>query len=63
LLSIKVAAKMIAVKEGIGAMILYCGDLMFTTKLMVGILTLSSIGVMLINEMAYAYAGYGQNGG
>lgn len=41
-----VAAEMIAAKEGIGAMILHYGDLMLTTKLMVGILTLSLIGVI-----------------
>ena len=39
-----VAAEMIAAKEGIGAMILHYGDLMLTTKLMVGILTLSLLG-------------------
>ncbi|MDU2063282.1 MAG: ABC transporter permease [Sporomusaceae bacterium] len=42
-----VAAEMIAAKEGIGAMILHYGDLMLTTKLMVGILTLSLMGVIL----------------
>lgn len=41
-----VAAEMIAAKEGIGAMILHYGDLMLTTKLMVGILTLSLVGVI-----------------
>jgi ABC-type nitrate/sulfonate/bicarbonate transport system permease component len=41
-----VAAEMIAAKEGIGAMILHYGDLMLTTKLMVGILTLSLLGVV-----------------
>ena len=41
-----VAAEMIAAKEGIGAMILHYGDLMLTTKLMVGILTLSLLGVI-----------------
>ena len=41
-----VAAEMIAAKEGIGAMILHYGDLMLTTKLMVGVLTLSLLGVI-----------------
>ena len=41
-----VAPEMIAAKEGIGAMILHYGDLMLTTKLMVGILTLSLVGVI-----------------
>lgn len=40
-----VAAEMIAAKEGIGAMILHYGDLMLTTKLMVGVLALSLLGV------------------
>lgn len=40
-----VAAEMIAAKEGLGAMILHYGDLMLTTKLMVGVLTLSILGV------------------
>jgi ABC-type nitrate/sulfonate/bicarbonate transport system permease component len=41
-----VAAEMIAAKEGIGVMILHYGDLMLTTKLMVGVLTLSLLGVI-----------------
>jgi ABC-type nitrate/sulfonate/bicarbonate transport system permease component len=41
-----VAAEMIAAKEGIGAMILHYGDLMLTTKLMAGILTLSLLGLL-----------------
>lgn len=41
-----VAAEMIAAKEGIGSMILHYGDLMLTTKLMVGVLTLSLLGVI-----------------
>lgn len=41
-----VAAEMIAAKEGIGAMILHYGDLMLTTKLMVGIITLSLLGLL-----------------
>lgn len=40
-----VAAEMIAAKEGIGAMILHYGDLMLTTKLMVGVLALSLLGI------------------
>jgi ABC-type nitrate/sulfonate/bicarbonate transport system, permease component len=41
-----VAAEMIAAKEGIGAMVLHYGDLMLTTKLMVGVLTLSLLGFL-----------------
>jgi NitT/TauT family transport system permease protein len=41
-----VAAEMIAAKEGLGALILHYGDLMLTTKLMVGIVTLSLLGVV-----------------
>lgn len=41
-----VSAEMIAATEGIGAMILHYGDLMLTTKLMVGILTLSLLGLI-----------------
>lgn len=41
-----VAAEMIAAKEGLGAMILHYGDLMLTTKLMVGVLTLSLLGIL-----------------
>lgn len=41
-----VAAEMIAAKEGIGALILHYGDLMLTTKLMVGVLVLSLLGVV-----------------
>ncbi len=41
-----VAAEMIAAKEGIGAMILHYGDLMLTTKLMVGVLVLSALGLL-----------------
>lgn len=41
-----VAAEMIAAREGIGSMILHYGDLMLTTKLMVGVLTLSLLGVI-----------------
>ncbi|MGF9714011.1 ABC transporter permease [Paenibacillus naphthalenovorans] len=41
-----VAAEMIAAKEGIGAMILHYGNLMITTKLMVGVVLLSVIGLI-----------------
>ena len=41
-----VAAEMIAAKEGIGAMVLHYGDLMLTTKLMVGVLVLSLLGLV-----------------
>ncbi len=41
-----VAAEMIAAKEGVGAMILHYGDLMLTTKLMVGVLVLSLLGLV-----------------
>ena len=41
-----VAAEMIAAKEGVGAMILHYGDLMLTTKLMVGVVTLSLLGIV-----------------
>ena len=41
-----VAAEMIAANEGIGAMILHYGDLMLTTKLMVGLLILSLLGII-----------------
>lgn len=41
-----VAAEMIAAREGIGALVLHYGDLMLTTKLMVGVLILSLLGVI-----------------
>lgn len=41
-----VSAEMIAAKEGIGALILHYGDLMLTTKLMVGVLILSILGLI-----------------
>lgn len=41
-----VAAEMIAAKEGVGAMILHYGDLMLTTKLMVGVMVLSLLGLV-----------------
>jgi NitT/TauT family transport system permease protein len=41
-----VAAEMIAAKQGIGAMILHYGNLMITTKLMVGIVVLSLLGLL-----------------
>ena len=43
---------MIAAKEGIGALILHYGDLMLTTKLMVGVLVLSLLGV-LFNQLLH----------
>ncbi|GGG26069.1 ABC transporter permease [Paenibacillus abyssi] len=42
-----VAAEMIAAQHGIGSMILHYGNLMITTKLMVGILVLSMLGLLL----------------
>ena len=41
-----VAAEMIAVESGIGFLILHAGNLMQTTKLMVGIVVLSLLGVL-----------------
>lgn len=41
-----VAAEMIAVESGIGFLILHAGNLMATTKLMVGIVVLSLLGVL-----------------
>ena len=41
-----VAAEMIAVESGIGFLVLHAGNLMQTTKLMVGILVLSLLGVL-----------------
>jgi ABC-type nitrate/sulfonate/bicarbonate transport system permease component len=41
-----VAAEMIAVESGIGFLVLHAGNLMDTTKLMVGILVLSLLGVL-----------------
>lgn len=40
-----VAAEMIAVESGVGFLILYAGNLMATTKLMVGIVVLSLLGI------------------
>ncbi len=48
-----VAAEMIAAKEGIGSIILHYGDLMLTTKLMVGVLALSILGVLFTNLLGY----------
>ena len=48
-----VAAEMIAAKEGVGAMILHYGDLMLTTKLMVGILALSLLGLVFNRLLEY----------
>jgi NitT/TauT family transport system permease protein len=41
-----VAAEMIAVESGIGFLVLHAGNLMATTKLMVGIVVLSLLGVL-----------------
>ena len=41
-----VAAEMIAVESGIGFLVLHAGNLMATTKLMVGIVLLSLFGVL-----------------
>jgi len=41
-----VAAEMIAVESGIGFLVLHAGNLMQTTKLMVGIVVLSILGVL-----------------
>lgn len=40
-----VAAEMIAAQKGIGSMVLHYGNLMITTKLMVGVLILSLLGL------------------
>ncbi|MFD0676112.1 MULTISPECIES: ABC transporter permease [unclassified Paenibacillus] len=41
-----VAAEMIAAQKGVGSMILHYGNLMITTKLMVGVLILSLLGLL-----------------
>ncbi|PLT29784.1 ABC transporter permease [Peribacillus deserti] len=41
-----VSAEMIAAQQGIGAMVLHYGNLMITTKLMVGVLLLSLLGLL-----------------
>lgn len=41
-----VSAEMIAAEKGIGAMVLHYGNLMITTKLMVGVLLLSLLGLL-----------------
>ncbi|MDF2962440.1 MAG: transporter permease [Paenibacillus sp.] len=41
-----VSAEMIAAQQGIGSMILHYGNLMITTKLMVGVLILSLLGLL-----------------
>lgn len=41
-----VAAEMIAVESGIGFLVLHAGNIMATTKLMVGIVLLSLLGVL-----------------
>lgn len=47
------AAEMIAAKEGLGAMILHYGDLMLTTKLMVGVFTLSVLGIVFNHGLSW----------
>ncbi|XKK20001.1 ABC transporter permease [Bacillus sp. A17A.1] len=42
-----IAAEMIAAQKGIGTLILHYGNLMLTTKLMVGVITLSLLGLSL----------------
>src|SRR2546425_3706256 len=41
-----VAAEMIAVESGVGFLVLHAGNIMATTKLMVGIVVLSLLGVL-----------------
>jgi NitT/TauT family transport system permease protein len=41
-----VAAEMIAVESGIGFLVLHAGNIMATTKLMVGIVVLSLLGLL-----------------
>jgi NitT/TauT family transport system permease protein len=41
-----VSAEMIAAQQGIGSMVLHYGNLMITTKLMVGVLLLSLLGLL-----------------
>lgn len=41
-----VSAEMIAAQEGIGSMVLHYGNLMITSKLMVGVLILSLLGLI-----------------
>ena len=48
-----VAAEMIAAQEGVGAMILHYGDLMLTTKLMVGVIILSFLGILFTNTLQF----------
>jgi NitT/TauT family transport system permease protein len=48
-----VAAEMIAAQEGIGAMILHYGDLMLTTKLMVGVIILSLLGLVFTKSLQF----------
>jgi len=49
-----VAAEMIAAKEGIGAMVLHYGNLMITTKLMVGVVVLSLLGLLFNRLLQWA---------
>ncbi|MED4599775.1 ABC transporter permease [Paenibacillus validus] len=48
-----VAAEMIAAKQGIGSMILHYGNLMITTKLMVGVVVLSLLGLLFNRSLQW----------
>jgi NitT/TauT family transport system permease protein len=48
-----VAAEMLAAKEGIGSMILHYGNLMITTKLMVGVVILSLLGLIFTRGLQW----------
>ena len=47
-----VSAEMIAAQKGIGSMVLHYGNLMITTKLMVGVLVLSLLGLTFNRTIA-----------
>jgi NitT/TauT family transport system permease protein len=47
------ASEMIAAKEGVGAMILHYGDLMLTTRLMVGVFILSALGILFTHSLEF----------
>ena len=48
-----IAAEMIAAQKGIGAMILHYGNLMMTTKLMVGVVVLSILGLVFNRSLGW----------
>jgi NitT/TauT family transport system permease protein len=48
-----VAAEMIAAESGLGHLVLYAGDLMLTTKLMVGLVVLALLGIFVSRFMDY----------